>query len=47
MYRFLCYWLVTWIEYYNRLQIYDEFENANFHRKNLFNKLKQNDLDKM
>lgn len=46
-YRFFCYWLVTWIEYYNRLQILDEFENANYHRLKLLNKLKTNDLEKM
>lgn len=47
VYRFFAYWLATWVEYWQRLQIYDEFENANYHRKKLFLKLKANDYEKM
>ena len=46
-YRFFVYWLVTWLEYADRLQIIDEFENANYHRKKRLNILKENDLQKM
>lgn len=46
-YRFSCYWLVSWIEYYNRLQVIDEFENANYHRLKLLKALRENDYIKM
>lgn len=46
-YRFLCYWLVSWIVYYHELRLYDEFEHANYSRLKLLNILKKRDHEKI